>query len=1672
MKLKPRKQVCAALVAVIQFFLAYSPQAAEPPLANLKMWLRADQGVVSSDGTTVEAWEDQGGNVLNNGIPQGTPILTSTVFPNGTHPTISLDGASSFLCDNVNDLDIPEISIYVVASVDTTVGGGSFLANLRGGFGFSLETDAGALNFYTGLPVVAGTDNLSGGLLENNVPTLITGTFQKDAGGDIKTLYVDGGQRATVVGAGLNNATGNRLTVGVRGGKSLTGQIAEILAYSSVSPQQQQEVELYLRTKYFGSDTGPVVIRTHPVSREVAELNSVTFSVVAEGAPPLTYQWQKDGDAIVGAISPLYTIPEVRRSQAGTYTVVVANGVGPAKTSDSASLTVIPDDTKPTVLSADRDFAVATKVNVSFSERVAAATANVKDNYAIQPGVTVDSAQVAADGKSVVLTTSAINPGSYTLTVNNVQDIVGNAILANSTAALEVESSLVPTKNLKLWLRGDAGVITSDGINVDRWEDQAPGLKNDGVPFVPAGPPQLEMVEFPTGTHPVMRFGGNGGSGFRNDNPGDLRDTEMTIYLIGSISEQGGSRIFIGNYVDVAGWGLGISDGVGGRIKWFTAPPHSMEPAGKAPEGADLELNVPYLITADYSKLNGGTKHMYLASESFPSTELLDPNVAATDVTLGYAGNTVLTVGVLSNTGQRLRGTIAEMLVYASVDANQRAAVEGYLSRKYFGGGSGEPVIVFQPQSKSVSEFSSVTFQVSVDGASPFAYKWFKDGVEIPGAESSSYSLSGATRLDAGSYTVLIDNPAGSKLSDAAVLTIKDLDTTPPTLVSARQNSSDTSAILVRFSERLDPASVPDTLNYTIQGVVVSSAAVGATTDSVVLTTTPSLAGDQSYTLTVSSVADRGGNAILANSSIAIKVFTPFTGTPPPSTDLLAWFKADAGITTSDFSKVTGWADQAAGLHNATTSVGTPLLTDRSFPSGDRPVVTFDGGSGLFLENPQDFDLADISVYVVAGINNSVASQEFIAHWPGWAFGISDGAPGRVKWVTHGPDASLEPAPGGNLPNDAPSLLTGTFATGGDKKFYVDGSLVGTAPLTGLTYDANLNVAIGMLFKGGAQFLKGYIAEILVYTSVSDEQRAQVEEYLRAKYVPDRTGPTLVKARRLSADVTQVRVTFSESLLAAGANLPGNYTISGGTTVSAAALEADGKTVVLTTSGVSEGAVLTVNGVADGSGNLIALNSQISIDTTTYQPSDFGLPVNGFQDDFTAATRDPRWVAIGPDVYTQADGMLHVRAGGGDPNHLVYNDPSYEGADTEILGRIRVTNFNGHEHNLAGVATGVPLNSLQLAVKGGMNLLLLNPGAFGGAASSHARLLSDYTGFGPEVPGASWNPGDWVWLRLRHTKISDTQATTTAKVWPANGETPEPSAWQVSWDTANPRSGFAGIRAGILSAVERIGDYDTDYLLIKSAALPLITPASEAFPPATPRVQDGGGDGLLVLEAENADRNNPAGGTEWAFIDANVGFSGRGAMVAAPDAGRNINVDISVAPRLDFDVRFVKAGTHYIWVRGLGDSAPGPSASDSVNVGIDGTLPATSDRITGFTGGAGFVWTRATLDTLPPELNVAGAGAHVISVWMREDGLIVDKILLTTNPNYIPNGLGPVESQRAGVRLSVAWTATGVQIGWDGNDGTLESAPTVEGPWTPTANQANPQIIATANSSATFYRLR
>lgn len=73
---------------------------------------------------------------------------------------------------------------------------------------------------------------------------------------------------------------------------------------------------------------------------------SASLIAMATGASPLSYQWQKNGINISGAIASSYTITNAQYAHAGQYSVIITNIYG-RDTSNAATLSVIPFNANP-----------------------------------------------------------------------------------------------------------------------------------------------------------------------------------------------------------------------------------------------------------------------------------------------------------------------------------------------------------------------------------------------------------------------------------------------------------------------------------------------------------------------------------------------------------------------------------------------------------------------------------------------------------------------------------------------------------------------------------------------------------------------------------------------------------------------------------------------------------------------------------------------------------------------------------------------------------------------------------------------------------------------------------------------------------------------------------------------------------------------------------------------------------------------------------------------------------------------------------------------------------------------------------------------------------------------------------------------------------------------------
>ena len=95
------------------------------------------------------------------------------------------------------------------------------------------------------------------------------------------------------------------------------------------------------------------------------------------------------------------------------------------------------------------------------------------------------------------------------------------------------------------------------------------------------------------------------------------------------------------------------------------------------------------------------------------------------------------------------------------------------------------PTITQQPSSQAVQEGQTATFSVSATGTGTLSYQWRKNGTNISGATSSSYTTPATTSSDNGAtFSVVVSNDFGSVTSSNATLTVSSSTSTPSNVIT------------------------------------------------------------------------------------------------------------------------------------------------------------------------------------------------------------------------------------------------------------------------------------------------------------------------------------------------------------------------------------------------------------------------------------------------------------------------------------------------------------------------------------------------------------------------------------------------------------------------------------------------------------------------------------------------------------------------------------------------------------------------------------------------------------------------------------------------------------------------------------------------------------------------
>ena len=158
-------------------------------------------------------------------------------------------------------------------------------------------------------------------------------------------------------------------------------------------------------------------------------------------------------------------------------------------------------------------------------------------------------------------------------------------------------------------------------------------------------------------------------------------------------------------------------------------------------------------------------------------------------------------------------------------------------------------------------------------------------------------------------------------------------------------------------------------------------------------------------------------------------------------------------------------------------------------------------------------------------------------------------------------------------------------------------------------------------------------------------------------------------------------------------------------------------------------------------------------------------------------------------------------------------------------------------------------------------------------------------------------------------------------------------------------------------------------------------------------------EGEVVMEAESFSKSwagqQEAAEQTWTHsLDFN-GSDGGVALRALPD--RDVFTDERlIGPMLAFRINFEHPGQYQVSVRGMGPDY----SSNSIHVGLNGERVTSDTGLSWPAGEQKFTWRRAYRDAEegqpgPVVVDVTKAGVHTLNIWMREDGVVVDKIWLT-----------------------------------------------------------------------------
>jgi hypothetical protein len=125
-------------------------------------------------------------------------------------------------------------------------------------------------------------------------------------------------------------------------------------------------------------------------------------------------------------------------------------------------------------------------------------------------------------------------------------------------------------------------------------------------------------------------------------------------------------------------------------------------------------------------------------------------------------------VGAYSVTVSNSAGSVVSAAATLSITATGSSGNNG-------GGTSGliAPAFVLQPKGQTLAAGTSATLSVQTTGSPTLTYQWYHNGAAIVGANAATLTISNAQTINAGDYTVQVQNAAARATSEIATILVK-----------------------------------------------------------------------------------------------------------------------------------------------------------------------------------------------------------------------------------------------------------------------------------------------------------------------------------------------------------------------------------------------------------------------------------------------------------------------------------------------------------------------------------------------------------------------------------------------------------------------------------------------------------------------------------------------------------------------------------------------------------------------------------------------------------------------------------------------------------------------------------------------------------------------------------